>query len=542
MATTTTTLPAYTTTVVFDNAATMVNFLGINDLNQVTGFLMATGATIDTALTYNSDFAFGGRTGVAFGNPAPTLTPAATSIMGVGINNLGIVDGIYLDANGVTHGWISNVGTNVDAPNTAFNQLLSINDFGNAVGYSSDTVAGQIDQVAYERQVYNPNGGGTLTTPNYININTLLPKNFNSQATGVADNGEVVGFFLPTAIGTGNSDGFIDNNGSITVLQVPGSTFTQALGVNNSGTIVGFFATVSNGTTVDNGFVYNPNTAQFTTVDVASGVNTGGAAVPIASTVINSVNDEGKISGFVTDTTGGAMQGFTGTPVANPVSVASVQAAADGILRQPLPLGTALSDVAQITAGSTTLSALEQTFITNAGTTTTPAVIAYDWFFGSTPGSAGVDNLSAFSQSLLNQGFSAQNVWVNLGASFAQNTTWGSSNLVGQTTSVASMTSAQFIAAAYQDIFGTAISASAQSTFANSFSYYSTFVQQTNPSFTASQVALSAKGAIGGLMLSLTPGMTNGYGAALTTFYQDAANHAGMNGTTSIYGVSLRTL
>ena len=80
----------------------------------------------------------------------------------------------FVDANGTTHGFIDTNGAfaTVDAPKTAFNQLLGINDVGQEAGYSSLDPAGMVNQLAYVRQ---PDGSFT-----YLN----LPTNVNSQATG----------------------------------------------------------------------------------------------------------------------------------------------------------------------------------------------------------------------------------------------------------------------------------------------------------------------------------------------------------------------
>ena len=251
---------------------TVTQLLGINDFNQIVGYH---GATINQGET----FSFGG--GFASEN-----FPGSAQTQVVGINNFGATDGFYVDQAGVTHGFIDrhNSFTTVDAPNTAFNQLLGINDRHQEVGYSSVDPTGMTQQRAF---VLEPNDHFK-----YLN----LPTNVNSQATGVNDFGEVVGFLEPTAT---TSEGFIWNHGHVTVLNAPGATFTQALGVNNLGEVVGDYVD-ANGNT--NGFVYSHG--HFTTVDVP------GATM----TTINGINDFGNIVGFDT-TPDGVTHGFVGAPV-----------------------------------------------------------------------------------------------------------------------------------------------------------------------------------------------------------------------------------
>jgi hypothetical protein len=221
--------------------------------------------------------------------------PAAgdTNLNAVGINNNNVGVGFYMDANGVTHGFAVQGTTSIpvteDAPNTAFNQLLGINDAGNEVGYSSDMKNGQTDQLAYERLVngtymYLDNAAHTLD----------LPANVNSQATGIDNAGDIVGFYMPTAT---TSSGFLLTAGSTkaTPLQFPGSTFTQALGINNQGEIVGFYNDAAGAT---HGFTFSVATGTYTEID----------APGATATTVNGVNDQGALVGF--DAAQGNTAGF----------------------------------------------------------------------------------------------------------------------------------------------------------------------------------------------------------------------------------------
>ena len=135
-------------------------------------------------------------------------------------------------------------------------------------------------------------------------------------------------------------------------------------------------------------------------------------------------------------------------------------------------------------------------------------------------------------------GFSQQNVYLNLAVTDAlQVSTSQFTKLYG------AMTDTQFIQAAYKDIYGSVISAGAQSTFLNGLQAYSSFVASVG--YTGANTDLAAKAATAGVMLSdLT---NNTYGAGVTAFYNAAANGqttvtTPSGSTVNIYGANLRTL
>jgi hypothetical protein len=112
-----------------------------------------------------------------------------------------------MDAGGTTHGYtdIGGVFKTVDLPGTVFNQGLGINSANTTVGYFAlDKAAGQMGQSAYSQS------SGVFTS-----INALLPANQNSQAVGINNSGNIVGFFLPTAT---TSIGFLDQGGVISTI------------------------------------------------------------------------------------------------------------------------------------------------------------------------------------------------------------------------------------------------------------------------------------------------------------------------------------
>jgi hypothetical protein len=148
-------------------------------------------------------------------------------VFGITANGL-TTDGFSVSAAGVNSGFVHTGTTFTPILQNAFTQLLGINPSGTtAAGYSSTDPAGMVGQTAI-----TVSGGPSFTTPVFHDINALLPANMNSQATGVNDSGEVVGFFQ---LASGNFSAFSDVGGAITPFEFPGSASTQALSVNNLG-------------------------------------------------------------------------------------------------------------------------------------------------------------------------------------------------------------------------------------------------------------------------------------------------------------------
>src|SRR3984957_16096122 len=203
---------------------------------------------------------------------------------------------------GVTNGFAHLAGgaplTTVDDPGFAFTQLLGISSNGaTAAGYWTHDVTGLTGQIAG-----TVSGGPGFASPTFTGINGLLPANTNSQATGVNDTGEVVGFYQEGPNTSPLFHGFTDIGGSITPFLVPGSVSTQALGVNDVGEIVGDYVDTGG---VLHGFLDNAGT--FTKLDP-----TGSTA-----TTINGINDRGTVVGFYMNANGATI-GTEGTMVPEP--------------------------------------------------------------------------------------------------------------------------------------------------------------------------------------------------------------------------------
>jgi PEP-CTERM motif len=226
----------------------------------------------------------------------------------VGISGAGTTVG-FSSTGGVTSGFAQNSGifTPVNQPGTAFNHLLGINKSGTtAAGYSPTMADGATLQKALTVA-----GGPSFASPVFTDINTLLPANFNSQATGVNDLG-LVGFYLPTAT---TSIGFVDRGGTITPIDPFGSTFTQALGISGRGEIFGFYVDAMG---VQHGYVDIGGV--FQAFDPPGSVNT----------TINGVNTLGQIVGFFTDANDNTI-GFIATPTTTTPEPGSLTLLASGL-------------------------------------------------------------------------------------------------------------------------------------------------------------------------------------------------------------------
>jgi hypothetical protein len=265
--------------------------LGINDSDTIVGYH---GATINKGFTLTLPSSF---TDTNFTDSAQTQVVGVSS---AAANNNKV--GFYVDTGGATHGFISIPGLpsgigpffRVDQPGTAFNQVLGISSIGNLIaGYSSTDPTGMTLQHAYV-------GTAALFGNTFSDINGLLPANQNSQATGINNAGNAVGFYLLTA---DTSVGFLDEGGTISTIDPFGSTFTQALGINNAGEIVGFYVD-ANG--VQHG--YTDIDGVFSSFDPAGSVNT----------TINGVNSLGQLVGFAT--IDDKVLGFVASPVPEPAS------------------------------------------------------------------------------------------------------------------------------------------------------------------------------------------------------------------------------
>jgi probable HAF family extracellular repeat protein len=198
----------------------------------------------------------------------------------IGINNAGRTAGFFVYNNGTTHGFYKTSAgyTVVDYPGTAFNQLLSQNDMGQAAGYYSLSMDNTTPDFPY---VYDEMGRvfQVITIPGAVG---------GAQATGINNSQQICGFYIDS---NGVNHGFLLNFGLLVTLDAPGSTFTQALGLNNKGQVVGSYTDANSNS---HGFVWT-SAGGFQTIDHPKGIGT---------TLVNGINDKGVLAGFYVDNDG----------------------------------------------------------------------------------------------------------------------------------------------------------------------------------------------------------------------------------------------
>jgi hypothetical protein len=217
----------------------------------------------------------------------PENFPGSVQTQVTGINNTGTTVGFWSDTNtGV--GLDSNFGfvdaggvfTNVNDPNTGttppvFNQLLGVNDSNIAVGFYVDAANGthgytyNIGSKTFSAPIDDPNGVPGTTT-----------------AAAINNSGELAGFYTNGV--TDSVEGFIDNGGTFSTIDVPGSMSTMLLGLNDNGYAVGV-ASYASGAMF--GIVCNTSTLKCLETSDPNGIGT---------TTFNGINDHNQIVGFYT--------------------------------------------------------------------------------------------------------------------------------------------------------------------------------------------------------------------------------------------------
>ena len=212
-----------------------------------------------------------------------TNFPGSVQTQVTGLNNTGTLVGFWAPSNlgpgnDVNHGWYQLSGgafVTVDNPLTtgtpAVNQLLGVNNSNVAVGFYNDA--------AGNSHGYTYNIGANTFTPVDFGL-------FSTTAAGINNAGDIVGFYTDAG---GVTHGFLDQAGTFTTLDAPGSTFTQLLGVNNKGLIVGTDMDAAGNM---HGVIFNDLTNTWTVSDAFGQTSN--------FTTFNGVNDMGQIVGFYT--------------------------------------------------------------------------------------------------------------------------------------------------------------------------------------------------------------------------------------------------
>jgi hypothetical protein len=184
-----------------------------------------------------------------------------------GINNMDIIVGSYIDANG-THGFLYDGTTysSLDMPGATSTTPLNINDYGIVVGAYTDA-SGNARGFSYDGS-------------DYTSIDVPFPGVTLSQPWGINNNNEIVGRYFD---GSGKH-GFWSDGTNYTPIDVPfpGVTRTMASGTNDHGTVVGSYRDDNGGW----GYVYDGVT--YTTIGRYPGVT---------DTIPWDINDTGMMVG-----------------------------------------------------------------------------------------------------------------------------------------------------------------------------------------------------------------------------------------------------
>ena len=281
----------------------------------------------------------------AFGNSSQANGLNATGEV-VGISNISGTDAAGNQATaGFTYsGSLTQIGTLGGTSSAA----TGVNAGGQVVGYTQLST-----DVAQRAFVAASNGS-------LVNLGTLAggtgdtSSSHNSQANGINDSGEVVGF-ASAGPATGNtvSHAFLYTSGSglHDLGTLSGGTTSTAAAINAGGVAVGSSTTTANGS-VTHAFVWEPSTPNSTTGTLID-IGTLGGAYSNAY----AVNVVGQIAGNFT-TSAGSIHAFrTATPLASINPVTDDLGTLGGTLSEATGLNTAGTTVGFSTTASGGLSA-----------------------------------------------------------------------------------------------------------------------------------------------------------------------------------------
>ncbi|HYM34327.1 MAG TPA: hypothetical protein VET48_02970, partial [Steroidobacteraceae bacterium] len=178
--------------------------------------------------------------------------------------------------------------TTVSRPGAFLTQLFDINNAGQAVGFSSDSLNGNNSAFIYSSGTFT-----ALTGPAGA---------VSTSALGISDGGIVVGDFSTTTLGPTQS--FIYSGGTYTTFAIAGATDTFARGVSPDGRYIsGYY---DNGTVSGQGFILDTLTNTVTFVGdggtdnftIAQGINS--SYVLVGSDIISSTTPSTR-PGFIYD-------------------------------------------------------------------------------------------------------------------------------------------------------------------------------------------------------------------------------------------------
>jgi hypothetical protein len=228
---------------------------------------------------------------------------AQTQVVGINNENIPVTVGFYIDGTGNNFGFVNvnRVFTSVKDPHTptsgiTTNQLLGVNDNGDAAGFYNDS-AGNSHGYIYNisSKIFTEITLPKLTFPSVVSF----------QVTGINDAGIICGFWSNGTVTHAfvGQPGVGGVGGPYRSISIPGS---MLFGINNSNVAVGTYPIKG----VSQGFVYSVDYAASGVVnDPLASVT---SAFGINGTTINGINDNGSLVGFYSD--GTHVNGFLAVP------------------------------------------------------------------------------------------------------------------------------------------------------------------------------------------------------------------------------------
>ncbi len=205
----------------------------------------------------------------------PLLFPGTNDTLVAGINNNGLICGVFYT--NAPHGFFydGQTYTQYDYPGAAQTTLEAVNDAGDFCGYYD---LGFTDTATPFVSI-----GGTVTSFTLDGVDSVFPTDINNL-------GQVVGSYQDPANGTIFHGFSRDTDGTLTYpLDYPGATFTFLAGLNDSGFIVGAWQDNSSPL---HGFVRNPAN-QFLSYDYPGAMQTS----------FSDINGSRLIAGYYFDPT-----------------------------------------------------------------------------------------------------------------------------------------------------------------------------------------------------------------------------------------------
>src|SRR5215469_444749 len=251
--------------------AVITNVLGINTAGDVVGNYSAGSSAPSHGFLYS------GGTFTLFDYPGQYTTIA------YGINDSGVIAGsAYADdaSNVVGFLYDQTTFTTIRAPGKAATIVYGINNAGDLVGGAGTTLSSTKAFEMTAGRFKNISPPGT-----YVYI----------YGAGINDSGKVAGFIL-----NGLYDyGFTYMNGKFQKVLVPGTSQTEASGVNDDGTVVGWFFSCTS-VCGDHGFVFL--NGKYSSFDYPGAMSTFAASISKSGQIVGSYTlDNQTFHGFVTN-------------------------------------------------------------------------------------------------------------------------------------------------------------------------------------------------------------------------------------------------